>query len=63
VCRGSGKPLALFGDADGHGFVFLRIERLNHRRCRNQRNLVFSGTSAEQYANAQTLFFCGHNFT
>ena len=56
------EPAAILGDADGHGFVFFRIERANHRCRRGQRHFVLARTPAEQHAHPQSLVSGNHRY-
>ena len=57
---GADEPVAFFGDADGHGLVFVGVEAANHGGGRGEGNFVFAGAAAEENADAQTLFVRGH---
>ena len=49
------QPPALPGDADGNNLILLRVERLEHRSRRSQRDLVLARPAAEQ--ESQSNFF------
>src|SRR5271167_3766740 len=49
---GGGDPSALFGDADGHYFVFIFVDGVENRRGRQQRDLMLPAASAEQDADS-----------
>jgi hypothetical protein len=52
--------VAFFGDADGHDFVFVRVQAANYGGCGGQGDFVFAGAAAEQDADAQSFFVRGH---
>jgi len=57
---GADEPVAFFGDADGHDFVFVRVEAANHGGCGGEGDFVFAGAAAEENADAQSFFVRGH---
>ncbi len=54
------EPSPVLGDADRHRFVFLGVQRANHRRRRHQRHFVLARTSAKNHAHPQPFLFCRH---
>jgi hypothetical protein len=52
--------MALFGNADGHGFVFVGIETADDGGGGGQRNFVFAAAAAKEDTDAQSLFVRGH---
>ena len=50
-----GQPAAVFGDADGHHFIFVFINGLQHRCRREQRNFVLAAAAAKQDSHAAFL--------
>jgi hypothetical protein len=55
------EPMAFFGDADGHWFIFVRVEAANHGCCRGERNLMLAGAAAEEDTNPKSfLVVRGH---
>src|SRR5258708_4148663 len=58
---GADQPVALFADADGHGFVLVGVETPNYGCGRDEGDFVFAGTAAEEDANAESfLVIRGH---
>ena len=47
------EPAAVFRDADGHRFIFFRIERADHRGRRSERNFMLARAPAKKHAHAQ----------
>ena len=54
--RTADKPVAFFSDADGHSFIFVRIEATNHGSGRGKRDFMFAGAAAKENANAESFF-------
>ena len=57
---GADEPVALFGNADGDGFVFVGVEAANDGGGGGEGNFVFAGAAAEEDADAQTFFVRAH---
>ena len=57
---GADEPVAFFGDADGHDFVFVRVEAANDGGGGGEGDFVFAGAAAEENANTQSFFVRGH---
>jgi hypothetical protein len=55
LSRAANEPVAFFGDADGHGFVLVRVQAANHRGSGGQRNFMFAGAAAKENANAKSF--------
>ena len=53
------KPVAFLGDADGHCFVFVRVEAANNGGSGGEGNFVFAGAATEEDANAKSFFVVG----
>jgi len=48
--------VTIFGDANRDGLVLIGVETSNHRGGRRERDFMFTGSSAEKYAYAQSLY-------
>ena len=44
---GADEPVALFGDADGHGFILVGVQAANYRSGGGQGDFMLAGPSAE----------------
>ena len=53
------KPVAFLGDADGHGFVLIRVEATNDGGSGGERNFVLAGAATEEDTNAKSFFVVG----
>src|ERR1039458_7253438 len=57
------EPAPVLGDADGHDFVFVFVDGLEHRRGREQRNLMLPAPPAKKtsdpklFHNLYSIFF------
>src|SRR5580704_6803198 len=51
----SDTPVAFFGDADGHGFVFVGIEATNHGSRGCQRYFVLARSAAKKHTDTESL--------
>ena len=45
------QPATVFGDADHDHIIFLFVQIIEHRGCRNNRHIMLAGNAAEQYGN------------
>jgi len=51
------QPVAVFGDADGHRLIFVRVQAANDGGGGGQGNFMFSRAAAEEHANAESFLF------